>query len=141
MAVASTWSLFAFETLSLLKAPKVSRCMPRCAAPLTTVYFPLRSRFSFVFVFVFVFSFYFFRSPFFTVVDAVFCLFACFFPPAGVLVLFQALPVDPTVVRNLRSLRKAETSWNFLLDPRRCYRFVYALQVTLGGDGGCGVMW
>ena len=61
-------------------------------------------------------------------------------------VSFQALPVDPTVVRNLRSLRKAETSWNALLDPSRCYRFVYALQVTfvvvvVGGGGGDGGEW
>lgn len=41
----------------------------------------------------------------------------------------QALPMDPTVLRDLRSLRKAESSWDALLDPGRCYRFVYALQV------------
>ena len=60
-------------------------------------------------------------------------------PPSGVCLFYsKALPVDPTVVRNLRSLRKAETDWNALLDPGRCYRFAYALQVTFGGGGGGG---
>lgn len=45
-------------------------------------------------------------------------------------VFLQALPVDPTIVRDLRTLRKAETSWDALLDPSRFYRFVYALQVN-----------
>lgn len=44
--------------------------------------------------------------------------------------IIQTLPLDPTVVRDLRSLRKVESGWNTLLDPRRCYRFVYSLQVV-----------
>ncbi|CAN0537763.1 unnamed protein product, partial [Ectocarpus sp. 12 AP-2014] len=44
--------------------------------------------------------------------------------------ILQALPMDPTVLRDLRSLHKAESSWDALLDPSRCYRFVYALQVV-----------
>lgn len=53
----------------------------------------------------------------------------------------QALPVDPTVVRDVRLLRKVESGWDTLLDPHRCYRFVYALQVRQGepGSGTPGV--
>ncbi|CAM9976422.1 unnamed protein product [Discosporangium mesarthrocarpum] len=45
--------------------------------------------------------------------------------------ILQALPADPTLVAELRSLRRAEEEgWESLLDPSSLYKMIYSLQVV-----------